>query len=319
MAPPGPNGAATAPAATGRITCPSRFPMSRTASAEPRHVPGTAVEIRVIVRGWPRPRKNPPTARKRAAHQKLSRNSGGTISASPEASRLAISSARRENLPDSSGSSRRDAIDASPRAPRSTPTTEGATPASSPTSGRNAVRMSIMASRDRDATMLDMTPGARRMRSTSGRSSARGARLAALGASSPPDGAAGDPPVAPSGVEPPAPDATPVPGVPDADAEVSGTEVPWGVGSAAASSSGGAPAPGRREAGPRRKASSGAAATVTSTPIHRLSFTAARRSGEATSEPWPTIHPPSAGPIIWPAENAAVNHPKPLSRSLSWA
>ena len=61
------------------------------------------------------------------------------------------------------------------------------------------------------------------------------------------------------------------------------------------------------------------AASEIAAPIHSAWFTSARRSGEVADELCPTSQPPRAGPIICPAENAAVNHPNPLSRSRSAA
>jgi hypothetical protein len=62
------------------------------------------------------------------------------------------------------GKAMRHRIDAAARMPSSVPTTPGPTPACSPTSGRNAVRMSSMDSRLSDASMVTGIPGVRRMR-----------------------------------------------------------------------------------------------------------------------------------------------------------
>ena len=51
IAPPGPKGATASPASRGKPTCPTRLPMSRTASACERHWVGTAVAMSVIVSG----------------------------------------------------------------------------------------------------------------------------------------------------------------------------------------------------------------------------------------------------------------------------
>lgn len=158
-APPGPAGAASNPAPTGRATCPRRFPSSLSASPAPRASGGTAWVMSVIVIGCPSPRKNPTMARRIAARTGFPNSHGRIDKVIPAPAGLAVMSPVLLHRDSMTGRSRRDVIEAAARMARRTPIPMGAISFSSPSSGRNATMMSVVASSARLASILVFTVG----------------------------------------------------------------------------------------------------------------------------------------------------------------
>src|SRR5919106_6030007 len=126
-APAAPSGAASNPAAAGKVTWPTRLPSRRSAKAAPREAGGTAWVTSVIVIGCPRPRKNPQTASEAAARAGKSNVHGSSASATPAPARLEMTSVVLLQRRTRTGKSSRDEIEAAARMDKRIPTTKGAT------------------------------------------------------------------------------------------------------------------------------------------------------------------------------------------------